>query len=130
MKIKTSELSGTALDYAVAKCRYLDEYDKDRIFLYHSGFKWAKHTVRIANQSTCSRDLSFEWCPSTDWSQCGMIIEQENISVYATYSDWWATSRNGPKLTHSGPTPLIAAMRCFVEATLGGEIDIPDSLAV
>ena len=28
----------------------------------------------------------------------------------------------------SGPTPLIAAMRCFVENRLGSEVEIPDIL--
>ena len=27
-----------------------------------------------------------------------------------------------------GPTPLIAAMRCFVASKLGDEVDVPDEL--
>ena len=27
-----------------------------------------------------------------------------------------------------GPTPLIAAMRCFVASRLGDEVDIPEDL--
>jgi hypothetical protein len=28
-----------------------------------------------------------------------------------------------------GPTPLIAAMRCYVTSKLGDEVEVPDELA-
>ena len=37
--------------------------------------------------------------------------------------------RNGDNSGHmTGPTPLIAAMRCFVASKLGDEVDIPKEL--
>ncbi len=63
---------------------------------------------------------------STDWSRGGPIIEWEGIELrgkapnchasYPTYS------------TFHGPTPLIAAMRCYVASKLGDEIEIPQEL--
>lgn len=100
MKIKTSKLTGAALDYAVGMTGE-----------YGVGFF------------------------STDWSQGGPIIEKEGIAVARNPTEWCAYRPDG--LIHSairwtgkktGPTPLIAAMRCFVASRLGDEVDVPDGL--
>lgn len=44
---------------------------------------------------------------TTDWAQGGPIIDADCMS---------------------GPTPLIAAMRCFVSSKLGDEVEIPEEL--
>ena len=31
-------------------------------------------------------------------------------------------------LLFSGPTPLVAAMRCYVASKLGDEVEVPDEL--
>ncbi len=66
--------------------------------------------------------------PSIIWGDGGPIIEQEKIAIRAyetTGMGWFASLGNG---FHSAPTPLIAAMRCFVASKLGDEVDIPDRL--
>jgi len=80
------------------------------------------------------------YTPSSDWSQGGPIIERERIGVYlANHSTehcaaWQASIVVSDKalfckaLYCDGPTPLIAAMRCFVASKLGDEIEIPDIL--
>lgn len=133
MKVKVSEASGPVLDWLVATCLYSDEYDKDRVFLYHSGFDWAKHTVRVANQNTCTYDLSFQWEPSTDWAQGGPIIDRERIATVPSAPHWVARIKKpvdplGDWLQMNGPTPLIAAMRCYVASKLGEEVEVPDEL--
>jgi hypothetical protein len=78
--------------------------------------------------------------PSTDWSQGGPIIEHEKLCVgyqhqlgpaYVPLLDpatvCWARTTAGGYLKY-GPTPLIAAMRCYVASKLGDEVDIPDEL--
>jgi hypothetical protein len=69
---------------------------------------------------------------STDWAQGGPIIEREGISV--AYIDdniadgaWFASTVGGDENTE-GPTPLIAAMRCYVASKLGDNIDTPEDL--
>ena len=52
MKLKTSELQGAALDWAVAKCEGLEVYIDDG-------------TVRLVGQPF-DRKYAF-WTPSTDW---------------------------------------------------------------
>jgi len=107
--MKTSELTGAALDWAVAKCEGID-YGKD--------------DVRF--RGAYARKYS------TDWAQAGPIIEREGISV--AYIDdniadgaWFASTVGGDENTE-GPTPLIAAMRCYVASKLGDTVEIPEEL--
>lgn len=120
MKIKTSELIDAALDLAVAMAR--DE-----------SVRVERGRVRFAlSQFTNDYDL---YSPSTDWAQGGPIIEREKIELIPPHGeddpDWmavWLDSTNAEACLQNGPTPLIAAMRCYVASTLGDEIDIPKEL--
>jgi hypothetical protein len=64
--------------------------------------------------------------PSTDWSQGGPIIERERISITHQVGRWAAQTDDD--LFAYGPTPLIAAMRCYVASKLGDEVEIPEEL--
>lgn len=110
-KMKVCELTGAALDWAVAKCEGLggQAYLRD---------------------GKCYEPLFEEFlCYSTDWSQGGPIIEREriNVSVYASLN--WMATMNVEKRIESGPTPLIAAMRCYVASKMGDTVDVPPELA-
>jgi len=64
---------------------------------------------------------------STDWAQGGPIIERERIDVlYEHDLRWIAVPQKG--IESYGPTPLIAAMRCYVASKLGDEVEIPEGL--
>ncbi len=77
--------------------------------------------------------------PATDWSQGGPIIEEEGISL-TSYLDeedpYWIGSvecqyKNFNATAYYeeyGPTPLIAAMRCYVTSKLGDTVDVPEEL--
>ena len=106
MKIKTNELTGAALDWAVAMAE-----------------NWAGADFEIRPYST-------------DWAQGGPIIEQERIRVrfevecywhFTTPTDTWIANYEGAG-DWLGPTLLIAAMRCYVASKLGDTIDIPEEL--
>ena len=94
MKVKTNELSGQALDWAVAKA---DGYPNE--------------------------DISIDWNYSTDWAQSGPIIEREGIALYLFGNAEWNAHVGGKESI--GPTPLIAAMRCYVASKLGEEVEVP-----
>lgn len=101
--MKTAELTGAALDWAVAKCKGLDYFQPE-----------------IGPSQT-------EY--STDWAHGGPIIEREGLCLhrYKGTAQWSATySAQDPE--YFGPTPLIAAMRCYVASKLGDEISIPEDL--
>lgn len=79
---------------------------------------------------------SIPFSPSKEWSLAGPIIERERIDVtYHALSDggrWEAGMHKWSKAPGftmtaiaggSGPTPLIAAMRCFVASKFGDEVE-------
>ena len=105
MKIKTSELTVTALDWAVAKCEGIQD-------------------------SEFVRTHMDAWPYSTDWSQGGPIIEREKIgSLHEARGVWSASTKwEDPAKVFYGKTKLIAAMRCYVASKLGDELEIPNEL--
>lgn len=97
--MKTNELTGTALDWAVAKA--IGEYKPVAVPSY-----------------------------STDWAQGGPIIEREKLDV-GTYRGAWRAAQHvgsAAPMYGYGPTPLIAAMRCYVASKMGDDIEIPTEL--
>jgi hypothetical protein len=118
--MKTSELIGPALDWAVAKCEEITLAE------HTDGFcSWLEYEV-----------IGFwhVYSPSTDWAQGGPIIERENIGIGREWGDHtdrnWLASADAPDASlYRGPTPLIAAMRCYCCAKLGDEIEIPEELS-
>lgn len=115
MKIKTPQLTGAALDWAVAKCEGMIRPDGGTYAGYHGNIHRFK--------------------PSTDWAQGGPIIEREKIELkYLGYDNppYWGALKFAPSKYErkgaTGPTPLIAAMRCYVASKLGDEVEIPAEL--
>jgi hypothetical protein len=110
--MKTSELSGAALDWAVTKCEGFD------------------HEVTSSEWGM--------WGWATDWAQGGPNIERESIYISRELSSFtnaleWAAWTPAPIRDEAesfgyGPTPLIAAMRCYVASKLGDTIEIPNEL--
>ena len=93
--MKTSELTGKALNWAVAECEDVYCFDGS-------------------------------YTPSTNWAQGGPIIEREGIALYLYGGSEWNAHVGGRESV--GPTPLIAAMRCYVASKLGDEVEIPEEL--
>ena len=120
MKIKTSELQGAALDWAVAEAIGRTVHAT----VHYSG---VNEYGRVASSSAI--DLS-EFSPSTNWSQCGPLIESAGVLIghYLDIGGWYA-DLEGPAVYRDGPTPLIAACRAIVAAKLGDEVDVPEELA-
>ena len=67
---------------------------------------------------------------STNWSHGGPIIEREKIAIEVGGIGWQATNIlfDEHSCRHNGPTPLIAAMRCYVASKLGDEAEVPEEL--
>ena len=102
--MKTSELTGAALDWAVAKCEGRN------------------------NDGTWDENFS------SNWLLGGPIIERDEIALEPMTHDehgdgWLATRVEGPAVCMEfGPTMLIAAMRCYVASRLGDEIELPKEM--
>lgn len=117
MKHKTAELEGALLDQAV--------------------------TLANAGQNP---SWTGERCPtwSMSWHLAGLIIQRERITIVASigYGEPLFWSAKCGEFNHyideplyggrnpasswqgTGPTPLIAAMRAFVESKLGDEVEL------
>lgn len=115
--MRTSELTGAALDWAVAKCEGREMR--------------AWRTYKRLNQTNYS----------TDWEQGGHIIEREEINLLKRDDRPWSgyayrygkhkklRGQRGCEIFRAtGPTPLIAAMRCYVASKLGSDVDVPEEL--
>jgi len=116
--LEVVELTGAALDWAVAECEGLD-------------FPAADAFCGI-------------FTPSTNWSQGGPIIDREDIAMSSKPDGLWAAyAPKGTRLVQHGGqavevfnwtykqqgyTPLVAAMRCYVASKLGDEVEVPDEL--
>jgi hypothetical protein len=119
--MKTSELTGAALDWAVAKCEggHIGVADNGVFFDAHNG------------------DGFTSFGPSSDWAQGGPIVEREGMDLNPHGVDssngrihWRAAIQwlDESDFESIGPTPLIAAMRCYVASILGDDVEVPDEL--
>ena len=129
MKVKTTDLIGPALDYAVAKCEgSVTEFAFDGLS-YRFKFD-GKSKILAKGWAPMS------WYPSSNWVQGGSLIEREGIYLRAndTVTEWAAGALRKNRLDKKpgqlfyAKTPLVAAMRCFVASKLGDEIEIPEEL--
>lgn len=131
ISVEVASLDGVTLDWAVAKCEgSLDIYSAYCEGEEEKARRWYRYW-----QPGCERY-------STDWSQGGLIIERERITVSALYAqndspiddfklgEWGAYIPYGThdKGRGAGPTPLIAAMRCYVTSKLGPTVEVPAEL--
>lgn len=102
---EASELTGVHLDMAVAKAMKLENVS------VHGGRLWI------------GGKRPFD--PSTHWGDGGPIVEREGITVGPNNDGlWWAAKApvgDEDAIGYVGPTPLVAAMRCYVIANLGSE---------
>ena len=119
--MKTAESTKAVLIWAVAKCEAAtDEWSSDAPFFWNG-----VPCIRIGGH-----DVNYR--PSTDWEKGGPIIEREGIEICRLDNGEWRAQLHakgfGPYCRQYGPTPLIAAMRCFVVSKLGDEINVPEDL--
>lgn len=128
MKVKTSDLIGHALDWAVAKC--LEPEDQRLTVIRREDY--IGHPIE---RETEYGSYTYEWwAPSRIWAQGGPIIERENITVTRdgdicdAYKREFLFEEDGRDAYQKGPTMLVAAMRCYVASKLGTEVDVPKEL--
>ncbi len=155
MKIKTTELTGAALDWAVATALNAAHAEEHRaVKVMH---RWVQRENEVGSVPR------YHWfSPSTDPADSWPIIDREGISIvrcdddygedaegFTTseripvwgacigyHSDTTSTEHTGHEAMYQlpsvdmlyGPTALIAAMRCFVAWVFGDEIEVPDEL--
>jgi hypothetical protein len=116
--MKTSELTGAALDWAVALIEFPSpDYEDDNRLVYVHG------------------DDEFHFAPSIYWTQGGPIIEREGMNLRGATSlekmRWHCRNMecSGQRIcSDTVQRHLIAAMRCYVASQLGDEVEVPEEL--
>lgn len=120
VKVKTADLEGKALDWAVAKAvcpqSFRDSCNSDGLPYWSEGW--------LNNGS-----------PSSDWAQCGPLIDEYGIGILGPEPDdesdaiaaginWYGDDGSYGE----GPTVQIAACRALVAHTFGDEVEVPEVL--
>lgn len=119
-RVNVAEASGPVLDWLVAKCE-----GREAAQIKANGPVHLKGVVG---------HKPLPYAPSSDWSIAGPIIERENITVgpwdtspcMAHLGPAETVNSRNPRMT--GPTLLVAAMRCYVRSKLGDEAEVPEEL--
>ncbi|MDU9398094.1 phage protein NinX family protein [Pseudomonas sp. zfem003] len=117
--LRTCDLIGAALDWAVAKaCNAFVAFD------FYGRLMDMSDLAQFGARPTYS--------PSTDWSQGGPLLYQHRISSIApgTASGVWWGQMPGSSVLYStkGPDPLVAGLRRLVSENLGDSVDVPAEL--
>jgi hypothetical protein len=130
MKIKTSDLVGRVLDWAVATC---EGYSDLRVNPHAWDNELIMTPPKIQPRPVYLFDLDF----GANWALSGPIIDREKISISCwgigvpdAYDAFILRFTDGGVTTYkgNGKTNLISAMRCYCCAKLGEEIEIPQEL--
>jgi hypothetical protein len=127
MRMKTNELIGPALDWAVAKCEGMSN-------LRPNPHRFDQRLIMDGPEGNGVFLQTLNY--STDWAQGGPIIDRCQIATEHDYLSGWIAAYSHPVcgfgkrgyFHQTGPTPLIAAMRCYVASKLGDDIDVPEEL--
>jgi hypothetical protein len=149
--MKTSELIGPALDWAVAACEGV------RVEIHSTAAIMERRLRSLTpdEAETLPQPKPYLVMPgkgrceySTDWAQGGPITDREHIEIRPTITEGGYRTSDSPDAVHArillpngatvfnpcaviseyGPTALIAAMRCYVASKLGDEIAVPNEL--
>lgn len=120
--MKTAELTGAALDWAVCLIEHPEWKEQGYLEVFPYDLQFDDGTA---------------YSPSTDWAQGGPIIEREHIEWQWLPAPDKAHQYGARKpsigglnrtFCMDGPTVLVAAMRCYVASKLGDEVEIPEEL--
>ena len=112
MLVKTSELKGLALRYAVILARYPSAFE----------------------QKPSIRNICVKYPFDKDWKLTGPLIQQFKVSTMEEVDGNWSASIGGttgldkPFWMKSGEDHLIAACRVIVESKLGNTVEVPEEL--
>jgi hypothetical protein len=125
--IRVSEATNVQLDWLVAKC----EGTPTLVIGVTVYDQWAI-------DEECDGDNALRY--TTDWSQMGPILERQEIELLKWAVEGWAAKDTNYQFLNTpqelarfaegvGPTPLVAAARCYVASKLGDTVEVPEELA-
>lgn len=124
IEVKTADLAGEALAWAVAKAEGLDV----RVAKPHYGAPTRVFALyRGEAIERCDR-----FNPHESWALGGPLVEKYKLDLGAPMETklgpWNANTEWGHPLGMKGETPLIASCRAIVAARLGNPVQVPKEL--
>ena len=114
VEVKTAELVGPALDWAVAQTEGVAYNAK---YLVQTKCNMAGHIQSVK--------YTANYLPSTDWAQGGPLLDKYCSALNKSDTGWWAHA--GDRLGEGG-TALVTLCRAIVAAKLGGVVQVPAEL--
>lgn len=133
--VKIADLSGPALDWAVAVL--VRGFRVDRLDGAMNGY-WVMSDITKPRRKVGSLG-PLGYSPRQDWSQGGPLINEHRVLLSPVTDDSWMAMPNHDgahqdywegRTMEFGPTPLTAAMRAIVAAhTDGDTVEVPAALA-
>ncbi|MDF2491155.1 MAG: hypothetical protein K0S77_3777 [Pseudomonas sp.] len=124
IEMKTAELSGEALGWAVGMAEGLTLYLDTPIY----GNGWRVFVIHRA-EATGRYE---RYAPWESWALGGPLIENRMVSLHCPQStdDVWAgwVITDSGEFCQAGNTALIAACRAIVAARLGDTVQVPKEL--
>ncbi len=131
--MKTSELIGDALDWAVSKAEGMEDHYLANPYSYSTNWIFGgsiiereKITIVCAQGDYNQKKAGTPECYDTYWvADKGRQSAQKQ---WGPQGDYWGNAFHIEHDGIAGPTPLIAAMRCYVASKLGDEVEIPPKL--
>ncbi len=130
VQVPISDLKDEILDWAVSKVSNPEGRD---------GFGWFE---RDSEGFLFDPLNECRYSPSTDWREGGPIIENSAIDLdsmparaakFRFHAIMTSSVKDGmgfyPRVSHYGPTALVAAMRCFVQShCVENTIGVPEAM--
>ncbi|WP_263227521.1 DUF2591 domain-containing protein [Pseudomonas alabamensis] len=126
IEVKTADLAGEQLAWAVAKAEGLDVQLEPPQY----GNPWRVFVWRVGEATTKLERYS----PHEDWALGGLLIEKYAAMVRGCPNQMYATLAiarvriNGALAWRSGQTPLVALGRAIVASKLGDTLQVPKEL--
>lgn len=119
VEVKTSELKGKALDWAVAvAARHVVLLDSGDLLDMLGG--WDENGERHC------------FSPKDNWGQLGALVERigKKIGLELRFAENSASfQQSGVRIGYTASDVMIAACRAIVAAELGEAVQVPDELA-
>lgn len=140
MKLKTinvDDASGPCLNWLVAKCVILPDWRDGRpCFWMHPNNPQIICRISYNHEAN---PKGFYYCNyTTDWADGGPILDrmkgycqekdEETGECYCSTPSVAKDGHNHP-VRATGPTTLVAGLRCFVKSYLGEVVEVPEEIA-
>ncbi|AIR90476.1 phage protein NinX family protein [Pseudomonas cremoricolorata] len=124
ISVRASNLTGAALDWAVAQAENVE-----------TSWRYGRELVKVHDRHGIEliESIRSVYAPSTNWAQGGPLIDkhrggfQWNANMGGSDTCYWAGPGNTTRW-HYGPTALVAFCRSLVESKLGSHVQVPKEL--